>query len=176
MISTVKPLTFPDYRSYGDIISARDEVKPLNVNMGTAKKFGFLASLQNLRGESAKPNFCFFRCQPQVQTQDEQFEVKLLERHPYSTQAFIPMKGAERFLVIVALGKDQPDLSTLRVFQATAEQGITYHPGVWHHPLVAMDQLSDFACLVWEDGTQRDCDVVKLSAPVTVTLSRNSGQ
>ena len=53
-------------------------------------------------------------------------------------------------------------MSTLRVFLARENQAITYNPGVWHHPMIALDRVTDFVCLVWEDGTAKDCDVVVL--------------
>lgn len=62
-----------------------------------------------------------------------------LERHPLGTQAFIPMKG-EVFVVVVALGDDKPDLSTLRAFITNGEQGVNYHRNVWHHPLFAAER------------------------------------
>jgi ureidoglycolate lyase len=79
----------------------------------------------------------------------------MLEKHPGSTQAFVPM-NASRYLVVVALGGDAPDLSTLRAFVASAAEAISYRPGVWHHPMIALDRVTDFACLVWEDGTTED--------------------
>ncbi len=70
---------------------------------------------------------------------------------------------AARFLVLVARGGDRPDLSTLAAFLATGTQGVSYHPGVWHHPMIALDREIDFACFVWEDGTDADCTVVDLA-------------
>ena len=58
--------------------------------------------------------------------------------------------------------KDRPNMPTLRVFLARENQAITYNPGVWHHPMIALDRVTDFVCLVWEDGTAKDCDVVVL--------------
>jgi len=69
-------------------------------------------------------------------------------------------------LVIVCLGHEEPVLDTLRVFIATRNQGITYKPGVWHHPLVALDEETQFACLVWEDGTSGDCKVKELKQSI----------
>ena len=87
---------------------------------------------------------------------DFPFRLALLEKHPGSTQVFIPM-NARRYLVAVALGDEAPDLATLRVFSATGKQGISYRPGVWHHPLFNLDEEADFTCLVFEDDTPGDC-------------------
>ena len=79
--------------------------------------------------------------------------------------------NAQRDVVVVALGGDAPDLSTVRAFLAAGTQGEGYRPGVWHHPLVALDTPIDFTCFVWEDGTAEDCDVRPLDRDaVTVSL------
>lgn len=161
------PLSVDAYRAYGDVISARDDIAPRSANMGTAKRFNSVAECLNLRPGKAQPNLCVFHCSPQVSAPQTTFTIKLLEKHPLSTQAFIPMQ-ADRFLVVVCLGEEKPDLSTLRAFLAVKSQGITYRPGVWHHPLIAMDRQTDFVCLIWEDGTADDCKVVKLQPSVTV--------
>ena len=83
----------------------------------------------------------------------------MLEKHPGSTQAFVPMSTG-RYLVIVAeaLGdQNAPDLSTLRAFLVEGARGIAYHPGTWHHPMIALEQPLDFTCLVYEDGSSGDC-------------------
>lgn len=43
---------------------------------------------------------------------------------------FSPMGNAKRYLVIVALGEDVPDLDTLGCFIASGVQAINYNPGV----------------------------------------------
>jgi len=78
---------------------------------------------------------------------------------------------AERYLVVVALGSDSPDLSTLRAFVAKKNQAISYNPGVWHHPMVTLDKITDFTCVVSEDGTEGDCHIVTLSQPIQCTIS-----
>jgi len=155
------PLSIQDYKKYGDIIEIEDSSSEIvYANQGTASRRNFLANFQNLR-TNAKMNWCAFRCKPASLP----FNIKLLERHPYSTQVFIPMT-AERYLVIVALGGDSPDISTLRVFVAKNNQAISYHPGVWHHPMVTLDKVTDFTCVVAEDGTAGDCEILPLSLPI----------
>lgn len=142
------PLEREAYAPFGDVIAAKPGFR--SANQGTAQKSEHLAELVDRRG--ARPNLSVFRCAPR----EVPFEVKLLEKHGASTQLFVPM-NATRYLVIVALGDDAPDLSTVRAFVATGLQGITYRPGVWHHPMVALDRETDFFCLVHEDGTEADC-------------------
>jgi ureidoglycolate lyase len=127
-----------------------------SANQGTARRFDHLASLENLRPGRATLNVAVFRCAPRP---PPPLAVGLLEKHPASTQIFIPM-NARRYLVIVALGGALPDLSTLAAFVATGAQGISYFPGVWHHPMIALDGEIDFTCLIWEDGSEDDCTVV----------------
>ena len=67
-----------------------------------------------------------------------------------------------RFRENVEVGGEAPDLSTARAFIASATQGVSYRPGVWHHPMIALDAPIDFTCLVWEDGTDGDCVVSPL--------------
>jgi ureidoglycolate lyase len=164
-------LTARAYAPYGDVISAaRDDVDARDANLGTAARRNFLADLFNDRPH-ARLNIASFRCAPRA---PEGLAISLLEKHPRSTQAFIPM-NATRYLVVVAGGGDAPDLSTLRAFVASGTQGITYHPGVWHHPMIALDAPTDFTCLVWEDGTDDDCVVHDLDALLPIALPRGGG-
>lgn len=160
----IEPISRQTYAPYGDLIAA-DQSLPFNfANMKTAKRFNFLADVVNLRPERARLNLCVFQCSP---LEKLPFEIKLLERHEFSTQVFMPMSSGARFLVIVCLGGDKPDLSTLRAFEVTNPQGISYKPGVWHYPMTALDNQVDFSCLVHEDGSSDDCEVVQFE-PVEI--------
>ena len=163
------PLNATAYGPFGAVIAARADVRYVRANLGFARRYNFLAPLDSTRS-GARPNLCVFCCEPMVPLGENSFSVTLLERHPFSTQVFIPMAGVGRYLVIVARGESVPDLGTLRAFLATGQQGVTYAPGVWHHPLVALDQSSDFTCLVWEDGSDGDCAVHKLATPLTIAF------
>ncbi len=165
---SVEPLTSTRYRPYGDVIQA-GAASP--ANQGTARRSDFLADLRSLR-PGAKPNLCVFRCSP---FRGRVFPVRLLERHAFSTQVFLPLGNAARCLIIVALGGDRPDLSTLKAFRLEGPRGISYRPGVWHHPLVALRRRADMACLVWEDATPRDCDVARLARTVPIAVAHEPG-
>lgn len=90
---------------------------------------------------------------------------------------FVPMTSLPAFyLVIVALddGKGRPDLSTLRVFHANSKQAFNYSAGTWHHPMVGLGSIIDFACLVWELGEKctdplDDCEEVFFTEEIICT-------
>lgn len=162
---TAEALRRESYRQYGDLIAADPQLPFLSANAGTARRYDHLGAFENRRPGKALPNLCLFRAAPHI---GNPFVIRMLERHCESTQLFIPMAGAERYLVIVCAGGDAPDLGTLRAFIAGAGQGITYHPGIWHHPLIALDRETDFACLVNEDGSAGDGEVCEVSPAIGV--------
>lgn len=163
------PLSKAAYQPYGVLIEA-DESQPFKAaNMGTAKRFNNLCRLENLRQDKANLNLCVFRCSP---LESLPLEMKLLEKHQLSTQVFMPMlmPAQSKYLAIVCLGADKPDLASLAAFVVDRACGISYHPGVWHYPMTAIGACIDFACLVYEDETADDCCVVQLAETVRVFI------
>ena len=152
-----QPLTTKAYEPYGKVIMASPRGEPGAVaNLGTALRFDDVVHCHNGRANSADLKVKVFRSNP---VPFEKRPLALLEKHPQSTQLFIPM-NASRFISLVALGGDEPDLSTLAAFVAEGPQGISYGPGVWHHPMLTLDSQTDFVVFVHEDGSPEDCVVV----------------
>lgn len=157
-------LTPEGFAAFGDVVSAGLKAGS-SANQGTAVRFDWCAELFNGR-DAARPNLAVFRSAPQKLP----FTVRLLERHPFSSQAFLPMVCG-RFLIMVAPDlSGVPDASRLRVFVCGPGQGINYHVGVWHHPIVALDVPAEFAMLSWEDGTPQDCVEHHFDAPLQVSV------
>lgn len=161
-----QPLTVKAFAPFGDVISAGLRAGE-SANQGTATRFDRCTELLNHR-PGVTANVSVFRSVAKRLP----FEVKLLEHHPYSTQAFLPMV-CSRFLVCVAptAADGGPDVRGLRAFLCEPGQGINYRVGVWHHPIVALDRSADFVMVAFEDGTVNDCVIVKLEAPVRVTVA-----
>eukprot|EP01104_Vermistella_antarctica_P002056 TRINITY_DN12211_c0_g1_i1.p1 TRINITY_DN12211_c0_g1~~TRINITY_DN12211_c0_g1_i1.p1 ORF type:complete len:191 (+),score=36.48 TRINITY_DN12211_c0_g1_i1:44-616(+) len=163
------PLTAEAFAPYGNVIESQNTGDKA-ANMNTAKRYDHVGKLENLR-TSASSNLAIFRCSPNT---SNPFQAKLLERHEFSSQLFSPMNAA-RYLVIVA-EPDQtkenkpPNISTFRAFIASGLQGVNYAAGTWHHPMVALDNVTDFTMLVHEDGTAADCEVVNLEREIAVNL------
>ncbi len=156
------------FARYGDVVSAAAG-EGRDANQGSAKRIDFAARLASSR-DGARPNLAVFRSS----MRSLPFEVKLLERHPCSSQAFLPLV-CHRFLVCVAPTAEDgsPDVSALEAFVGRAGQGVNYLPSVWHHPIVALGADADLAMLAWEDGTALDCEERWLPDPLLVVDARS---
>jgi ureidoglycolate lyase len=148
----LETLTVSAFAPFGDVITVGTD--GVAANQGSATRFNFVAALQNLR-PNARANVAVFRTTPRVLP----MPVRLMERHPHSSQMFVPMR-CTRYAVLVAPNAPDggPDLDALRAFECTSTQGVNYRAGVWHHPMIALDAASDFVMLAWEDGSPGDCE------------------
>jgi ureidoglycolate lyase len=158
-----EPLTVEAFAPFGAMISAGLRAGT-SANQGTAARFDHCAELSSTR-PGARANLAVFRSAPQSLP----FTLRLFERHPCSTQTFLPMV-CERYLVCVAPALDDgaPDVARARAFVCGPGQGVSYGVGVWHHPILALDGHADFAMLAWEDGSPLDCVEHPLAEPMLV--------
>jgi ureidoglycolate lyase len=158
-----RPLTREAFARYGQVISVSDG-GGVSANQGTAVRYDWTADLKSTRA-NARPNLVVVRSEPKVLP----FSARLVEKHPHSSQTFIPMACA-RYLVCVAppLPTGAPDAAHLEAFIALPGQGINYGAGTWHHPIAALDAPADFAMLVWENGSSGDCLEFPLRSPVEI--------
>jgi allantoicase len=142
----VLPLTPEAFEPFGKVIEAYADrnaasrgTKITQANQGTAVKFHKLALVESSYPEDlgATTGLSVYRCEA-VKDVGRTLEVKVLERHPYTNQAFIPMGsggGEAVYVVVVAKSEDgvdrKPDLTTLRAFVANSGQGVMYNTAVW---------------------------------------------
>ena len=149
----VQPLTREAFRPYGDVVEIGDS-RHYTINQGWAERYADMATL-DLLADGGAPNVGIVR----AKARPFPLQVKLMERHPKSSQLFIPLE-ARPFLVLVAAPGDRPE--NIIAFKTLAGQGINYGRGVWHHPLIALDQSTDFL-VVDRHGKDENCDEVSLA-------------
>lgn len=160
-----QPLTAEAFARYGQVLSVDSGGgKGASANQGTAVRFDWVAELKSTRA-NAQPNLVMVRSEARALP----FSARLVEKHPHSSQTFIPMACA-RYLVCVCppLPTGAPDAARLEAFIALPGQGINYRAGTWHHPIAALDAPADFAMLVWEDGSSNDCLEHALPSPIEI--------
>jgi len=125
--------------------------------------------------ENRRPNALFHLSTVAIEPTPLPLAIVELERHVFTSQTFLPF-AASRYLICVAADDAHggPDLQTLRAFTVPSGVGITYRPGTWHHPMVALDAPASFAIIMWcgEDANE---EFVGLSRPIGVHASGAPG-
>ncbi len=143
---SVRPLSKAAFAGFGDVIETRG-VKQLLINAGTTTRFHDLAAI-DVTDQDGRPIISIFRGQPFAFP----VEITMMERHPLGSQVFFPLANRP-FLVVVAPDEDGRPGTPL-AFLAAGDQGVNYAKNTWHHPLLALDAVSDF--LVVDRGGASD--------------------
>ena len=130
----VRKLTRDAFEPFGEVIET-DGAEVRLINGGTTERFHALAQAQTGGGAAI---LSIFRGQPRRFP----YSLTMMERHPLGSQAFYPLQNRP-WLVVAAQDVDgRPGVPA--VFLASGAQGVNYRANVWHHPLMALDDVSDF--------------------------------
>ena len=157
----VEPLTAERFQPFGDVIEVRGDA--MLINQGRCQKFNSLTRIET--DNTGKTGVHLYH----TQAIEQPYRLDLLERHPLGSQAFMPLEK-QRFLIVVAKSQNnQPDLDTIRCFLANGSQGITYHRGVWHHPLLSIDEGHSFL-VIDRIGPGQNCDEVLIPQSMAITV------
>ena len=137
MEKIIKPVKISrsNFSSYGDLIST-DDINPMNINDGYAKRFDNLANLDTSK-DSGKTIVSIFSALKRTFP----MKIHMMEKHPLSTQAFIPMKETT-FLAFVAPSGKSPEIDKIQSFIIPPKMGINYKPGIWHFPLISTENIN----------------------------------
>ena len=160
-----QPLTAADFAPYGDVIAARGEASPINQGMGGRSQD--LARV-DVTAQDGRAAISVITCIPESLP----ITLRLMERHPLGSQAFIPLNG-QRYVVVVARAGRAPARDDLRAFLCRGDQGINYHRGTWHHPMLALDRVCEFAEF-HRAGPGVNCDEVPLPCAVVVHVAESA--
>ena len=137
MEKIIKPVKISrsNFSSYGDLIST-DDISPININDGYAKRFDNLANLDTSK-DSGKTIVSIFSALKRTFP----MKIHMMEKHPLGTQAFIPMKETT-FLAFVAPSGESPEIDKIQSFIIPPKMGINYKPGIWHFPLISTENIN----------------------------------
>lgn len=147
----IDALTPEAFAPFGEVISPDAARRVFPINAGNTQRFHDLADVECL-GDGGRIGISLFRARPR----DLPFEVTMLERHPLGSQAFIPLLG-NPFLIVVAPVGDAPVSGSVRAFLSNGRQGVNYHRGVWHHPVLTIEKRDEFL-VVDRSGSGNNCD------------------
>jgi len=136
----IEPLSSEAFAPFGQVIEP-DGARSFLINEGSTRRYHALASPD--AGMDGNVILSIFR----ATARPRPISIRMLERHPLGTQAFVPMER-HAWLAVVA---ERPEPAACRAFLVRGEQGLQYAPGVWHHPLLVLQPAHDFL-VVDRDG------------------------
>jgi len=157
------PLSSDAFAPFGDVIETEGRESRW-INDNTCRRFDELARI-DVAEDGGWPVLSVFEANPRSLP----LKIRTLERHPLSSQAFFPL-SSRPFLVVVAENGPSPSAGLLRAFVSSGNQGVNYRRNTWHHPLIALGEMSRF--LVIDCGGPREnCEELALDAEVLVQLA-----
>ncbi|KAF8246519.1 ureidoglycolate hydrolase [Wilcoxina mikolae CBS 423.85] len=182
------PATPAAFSRFGTIIQtpASPSSTSISANQGSATKHLHISPVLSQypsTSPSASTNLHIFSCLPRTLSPGGIFTCNILERHPYTTQTFIPLglspdpKAEVYYVVIVApTGEDgMPVVKEMVALRCRGDQAVTYNPGTWHAPMVVVGGKCDFVVVMAENGRQQEeCEEVKVEG-VKVRVGGETG-
>ncbi|CCG83110.1 Probable ureidoglycolate hydrolase [Taphrina deformans PYCC 5710] len=155
------------------------------VNQGFATKIKRVSSIEHAYPTyrpKAKQVWNIFKVTPR--NEGSKISITVLERHPYTTQTFVPLGGnAEQieFLAVVAEDREgQPDPTSLRAWLCHGGQLVTYAANQWHAPMIALHDQLIFAVTNAENNTGDDLEefffTPEAVPQVVLNLSKNKNR
>jgi len=147
------PLTAAAFAPFGDVIEATDRAQVMPINYGQTTRFHDLARI-DVADAGGHAIASLFRGKPL-----DPLVLKIVERHPLGSQAFVPLSGRPYLVAVAPAGEFDP--AKLTVFRAAAGQGVNYAKGVWHHYLLPLEAESDFL-VIDREGPGENLDEIEL--------------
>ena len=144
------------------MIEVSDQSAPLLINEGHSLRYDDLADIDVVEA-SGRPLINIFRSTPKPLP----LILRTMERHPLSSQTFIPL-GDQPYLVVVARAGEF-DINAIEVFLAGNRQGVNYHRGTWHHYSLALNKICDFL-VIDRGGEGENCDEITLEYALEIVL------
>ena len=96
----IQPLTAEAFKPFGDVIEASDNAQNFTINQGFAERFHRLAQV-DVTTDGGQPAISIFKARARALP----LQLSVLEKHPFGSQAFMPLSG-HAYLVVVAMGGD----------------------------------------------------------------------
>ena len=156
-------LSAASFAPFGDVIECLPGKSGQAINYGRTERHHALAAVEVGEGRAI---LNIFRTKP---VQDG-FALRVIERHPLGSQAFMPLSPYPYAVVVAPPGDFDP--TALRAFLASPAQGVNYHAGTWHHYCLALEGESDFL-VVDREGPGDNCDEIQLTGDYTLKIERS---
>ena len=145
-IVEAKQLTRKSFSKFGDILETNGR-ESFSINNGRCQRFNKLSELDldSRKGIAAISIFRSNHCSLPV-------KLNLLERHPFGSQAFMPLHK-DTYLVIVASDINGKP-SYPKAFLTNGFQGVNFKKNIWHGVLTPIIKPCDFLVIDLSDSAE----------------------
>ncbi len=130
-----KKINSKNFKKFGDLITTR-KIRPIKINNGYANRYDNLCKI-NTSTKNGNTIVSIFS----AKKRRFPMSIKMMEKHPLGSQAFIPMKECT-FLVFVAPQGEKPNVKKIESFIVPKQTGVNYKPGIWHFPLISKKKMN----------------------------------
>ena len=156
-----QPLTKERFAPYGDVIESAVGSKAA-MNAARFERFDDLCDV-HVQGDG-RVAVSIARCRIATKLP---YRIDMVERHPLGSQAFVPLTPC-KLIVVVAPPEASVEAEDLRAFVSNGRQGVNYHRGTWHMPLIAFEAGQEFL-IIDRAGDVPNCDEHSLDEAVLLT-------
>ena len=158
------PITAERFSPFGDVIAAK-QAGMTTMNEARFEQFANLANVDIDRAGGISIGIVRSKSPTSFP-----YHFDMVERHPLGSQAFIPLTEFV-FVVVVARPAEFVRVEDLHAFVTNGRQGVNYHRGTWHMPLIAMAEGQEFL-VIDRSPTQDNCEELILEQPAVLELPR----
>lgn len=154
-------ITQAAFAPFGDLIAASGAEPDLLINQGRCGRFHDLAALDIIGGRAGISLF-------QSETFQRPFRIKMLERHPLGSQAFIPLNGTPYLLIVAEDRGGVP--ADMWAFTVASDQAVNIHRDIWHGVLAPIGQGTALYAGIDRIGEGSNLREHWFDAPLDVTM------
>jgi len=146
-----EPLTRERFAPYGDVIETSRGTSD-GMNEARFERFDDLCKIDLINDGRIAVSIA--RCRTPTSLP---LRLDMVERHPLGSQAFVPLSPC-KMVIVVAAPEEAVDASEFRAFETNGRQGINYHRGTWHMPLISFEAGQEYL-IIDRAGDEPNCDM-----------------
>jgi len=140
---TARPLTAEAFADFGQVIdlAAPRGAPEMRINDGLTTRFHDLFTIDTA-SDGGRPVASIFRSEPLPLPH----RVRVMERHPLGSQAFIPLDELPFLVLVAAAAGASATLAAaqLQLFISNGKQGVNLRKNTWHHFQIVLGRRRDF--------------------------------
>nr|CAA6830846.1 MAG: Ureidoglycolate hydrolase (EC [uncultured Thiotrichaceae bacterium] len=137
----LESLSSEAFAPFGDVVEI-EGAQHFPINRGTVERYHDVATIDTSTQDGH--TLISIVCCNELATLP--YTLPFMEQHPLGSQSFIPMDNTP-IVVAVAEAGEPPTPDNIHAFISNGQQGINYHKGVWHMPMLFLNADQRMICI-----------------------------